>query len=131
MFKKIIHKGFKSVPYLVEQMHFNKDKPEYHNVYISNMRDNYVLVYDGNKWNLAERDTIINDMMDAKSYILSDKFDELMDGLEEYTKVKFQRFLDESDTSVVKDQIKSDIKLLLYNSKQIPENTKQRVINKS
>ena len=128
MFKKIIDKGFKSVPYLVEQMHFNKDKPEYHNVYISNMRDNYVLIFDGVKWVLTQRDELLDDMMDAKSYILSDKFDKLKDDLKDYTKVKFQRFLDESDSDKVKEQIKNDIKLSLYNNKSLPETTKQQSI---
>ena len=36
-----------SIPALVEYVHFNKDIPEYNNVYISNMRDNYVMIYDG------------------------------------------------------------------------------------
>ena len=127
MFKKIIDKGFKSVPYLVEQMHFNKDKPEYHNIYISNMRDNHVLIYNGEKWTLAERDTVLDSMMDAKHFILSDKFDELKDNLGEHTKTRFQRFLNESDSDKVKNQIKNDLKLSLYNNKQMTENTKQKV----
>jgi len=44
-YKKIINKGFKSVPALVDAIHFNKDKPENHNIYISNIRDDYILVF--------------------------------------------------------------------------------------
>jgi len=131
MFKKIIDKGFKSVPYLVEQMHFNKDKPENHNVYISNMRDNYVLVYDGTKWILNEKETILEDLRDEKSLLLSDKYEELKNNLGDYTKEKFERFLDESDSSKVKEHIKNDIKITLYNNKSIPEATRQQIINKS
>lgn len=131
MFKKIIDKGFNSVPFLIEHLHFNKDNPEYHNVYISNMRDNYVLVYDGEKWKLAEKDVIIDDMMDTKNCILSDKFDELIDGLSDKTKTRFKRFLDESDSSLVKEKIKNDIKLLLYNNKQIAENTRHLITNRT
>lgn len=52
--KKILNKGFKSVPTLVEHVHFNKNKPEKHNIYISNIQSNYALVYDGNDWKLRE-----------------------------------------------------------------------------
>lgn len=131
MFKNILNEGFKSVPMLVEQIHFNKNKPEYHNVYISNIRDNNALIYDGEKWMLSEREAIIDNMMDAKNYILSDKFDELKESLEEKTIRKFQRFLDACDTDIVKSQIKNDLKLSLYNNKQISENTKQRLVSKT
>lgn len=127
MFKQIIDKGFKSVPYLVEQIHFNKDKPENHNVYISNMRDNYALVYDGTKWILNEKEAILEDIMDAKSYLLTDKYSELKYNSEDYASVKFERFLSECDTSIVKEQMKEDIKLSLYNNKAIPEATKKQV----
>ena len=34
--KKILHKGFRSIPVLTKYTHFNKNKPEFHNIYISN-----------------------------------------------------------------------------------------------
>ena len=34
--KWLLNKGYQSVPELTKLIHFNKDKPEYHNVYISN-----------------------------------------------------------------------------------------------
>jgi hypothetical protein len=46
VYKRILNKGFKSVPTFVQYIHFNRDKPENHNVYISNMQTNYALVYD-------------------------------------------------------------------------------------
>jgi hypothetical protein len=38
VYKKILNKGFKSVPTFVQYLHFNKDNPQNHNVYISNMQ---------------------------------------------------------------------------------------------
>ena len=51
----IINKGFKSVQELVKTLHFNKNYPENHNIYISNLRDNYVMVYDGKQWEVKNR----------------------------------------------------------------------------
>ena len=48
--KKILNKGFKSIQEFVKIIHFNKDKPEYHNVYMPNWRDkSKILVFDGNR----------------------------------------------------------------------------------
>ena len=42
------------------------------------MQNNYAIVYDGNDWKLKERDDILQQLIDDKTEILSDKFDELL-----------------------------------------------------
>jgi hypothetical protein len=125
VYKKVLNKGFKSVPTLVNFVHFNRNRPQNHNVYISNIQTNYALVYDGDDWKLKERDDVLRQLIDDKKAILSDKFDELLASLDEPTVRKFRRFLDESDQLEVICQIKNDLKLLLYNNKKIPEKTRQ------
>ena len=125
VYKKILNRGFKSVPTLVEHVHFNKNKPENHNIYISNIRTNYVLIYDGIDWKLKERDDILQQLMDDKTAILSDKFEELLTDLDEASIKKFQRFLDNQDDNSVITGIKNDLKLMLYNNRKIPEMTKE------
>lgn len=125
VYKKILNKGFKSIPTLAEQVHFDKNKPENHNVYISNMQNNYALIYDGNDWKLKERDSILQQLIDEKTDILSEKFDELFVKLDDTTIKKFQRFLDYKDEDKIVVGIKNDLKLLLYNNKKIPEKTRE------
>ena len=127
LYKKILNKGFKSVPTLVEHVHFNKNKPENHNIYISNIRTNYVLIYDGIDWKLKEKDDILQQLMDDKTAILSDKFDELLTELDEPSIKKFQRFLDNQDENSVITGIKNDLKLMLYNNRKIPEMTRELI----
>jgi len=122
--KRILNKGFKSVPALVEYVHFNKNKPENHNVYISNMQNNYVLIFDGENWKLKERNEILQQLTDDKTNILAEKFDEMIDRLDEQTIKKFRRFLDQKDDDEVISGIKNDLKLMLYNNKKIPEKTR-------
>jgi hypothetical protein len=47
--KSLLNKGFDSVPKLIEYLHFNKNKPENSNIYISNIKDPYIMVFNGNK----------------------------------------------------------------------------------
>ena len=126
-YELLINKGFKSVPNLVEYIHFNINKPENQNIYISNMRDNYVLVYDGGGWQIREREDILQDMIDNKTDILNEKFDELVDKLDEITIKRFKKFLDEKDNDNVSSQLKKDLKLILYNKKKV-EAVKPRYI---
>jgi hypothetical protein len=128
-YKMILNKGFKSVPELMESIHFNKNKPENHNIYISNLRDNHVLVYNGTEWQLRERDDVLLDMVYIKSDILTAKFDELVDRLDEVTIKKFRRFLEQKDDDDVINSIKKDLKLLMYNKRKMVENTRNRISN--
>ena len=66
----ILNKGFKSIPHFIEYIHFNKDKPENQNIYISNMRDTHLLIFDGEKWQLKEKDDVLQNMIYNKSNIV-------------------------------------------------------------
>ena len=123
--KRMINKGFQSVPKLVEFVHFNKNKPEHHNVYISNMRDNYAMIFDGKKWRLNDRTEVIDQLMDDKKFYLLEKFDELIEYLDEPTIKKFKRYIEQQDDENVKNNIKKEIKFILYNNKNISENTRR------
>ena len=124
IYKKILNKGFMSVPNLVEYIHFNKDHPQYRNVYISNMRDKYALVYDGENWQLRDREMILKELIDDKTDILSLKFEEMIKTLDEFTIRKFTRFLDEGSDDEVVAKIKDDLRMILYNNRRLVESSK-------
>lgn len=125
-YKSILNKGFKSVPKLIEFIHFNKSKPENHNIYISNMRDNYVIIFTGQRWDLQNRDDVIKQLYDDKKLLLEDKYNELKSDLSDVTKKKFGRFVRDNSDDTVMD-IKNDIKLLLYNKKCVPTTTRKLI----
>ena len=122
--KKILFRGFEAVPQLIEYVHFNEKKPEYHNCYISNMQNKYAIVYDGNNWKLEDAIEVINTLRDDSRIFLENKFDEFYDSLDEETKKKFGRFLSEADSNIVIDRYKNDVRLLLYNKRGIVINTR-------
>ena len=126
-YKIIINKGFKSVQEAVKSLHFNKNRPENHNIYISNIRDNYVMIYEGNKWELRNRKETIEELYIAKKDILVDKFDELLNKLPEYAIEKFERFINDVQDDKIKEGILEELKLILYNNKNIPLKTKERL----
>ena len=125
--KFIMKKGFQSVPKLIEHVHFNKNRPEHHNIYIPNMKDMYAMTFDGECWNLIEKSEIIDQLFDDKKLFLEEKFDQFFNSLEDITKKKFKRFLDQQEEDEVKNNIKKDIKLMLYNKRKIPIETRKKL----
>lgn len=124
--KMILKKGYRSIPELIEYVHFNSDKPENHNIYIPNMRDVYVLTFDGKSWILVEREEVIKTLYDEKYYYLVEKFNELKSDLDNITVKKFTRFSGDSGEDVTK-LIMKEIKLLLYNKRDVPVNTRKNI----
>tara|TARA_Y100000813_G_scaffold169970_1_gene132638 strand:- start:152 stop:1018 length:867 start_codon:yes stop_codon:yes gene_type:complete len=120
VYKKLINSGFKSVPKFIEHIHFNEQNPSNQNIYISNMRNSYVLIFDGTNWELKDRDEVIDDMMLGKTEHLIEKFEELVADLSDGAIKKFQRFIDKKDDDKTLNQMKKDIKLTLYNNRFLP-----------
>lgn len=123
--KQILNKGFKSVENLVQTIHFDKDHPEHHNMYISNMKDNYIMMFDGDKWTLVERNDTLQQIYEDEGDYLAGKFEELQNQLDESTLKKFGRFLNDRDSDDTEKAIKQNIKLILYNNRKIAEDTKK------
>ena len=125
IYKKILNSGFKSVPNLIEHVHFNPQNPDNQNIYISNMQNTFVLVYDGEKWDVKDRDDVIEELMYSKTDHLLEKFDDLISELPDSAIKKFQRFIDKKDDDKVVEKIKKDIKMILYNNRQLPMNIRK------
>jgi hypothetical protein len=123
--KCIQHSNF-CIPHLIEKIHFDPEKPENHNIYISNLKNNYAMIYDGIKWTLKDRDDVINIILDEKEYIIEQKLEEWLETGENYPDImkKFNRYLEKKENDVVLNKIKNEIKLMLFNNrKMIVQNT--------
>jgi hypothetical protein len=127
--KQILSKGFQSVPKLIEHLHFNKEKPEYHNVYIPNLRNDFAMVFDGDDWALRDRDDVVTQLKDEKAEFISGKFHELLEAgeLNEATIKKLKRFLKEKDEDPADSILKNDIKMILYNKRNMVMATKKSI----
>ena len=98
-FMKCFNHNNMCVPHLVKRIHFNPKKPENHNVYISNIKNKYAMVYDGNKWNLKNQDETIGDLIDVNEGYLEQKLEEWLENGSEYPEImkKFNRYLEKKD----------------------------------
>ena len=100
------------VKHLIEKVHFNPSKPENMNIYISNMKDKYLMVYDGNNWNLANKVEELDRLYEEKEMMLEEWLDSNPDPI---LKDKFVKYLNNKESDDCLNHIKEDIKLMLYN----------------
>ena len=112
------------VPNLIKKIHFNPKKPENHNIFISNIKNNYVMVYDGKKWNLQNRNEAISNLIDDKEIILDQKLEEWIDNGNQYPDImnKFNNYLQKKEKDEILNNIKEEIQLLLFNNRNLIKN---------
>lgn len=121
LYKHILGRGFKAVSEFIEHSHFNSNHPENHNIYIANIKTDYVIMYDGNKWTINKKDDVMEDIIYAKSDFLNLKFQELMDQMDERDIKKFKSFINQRDEDSTMNKLKEELKLQLYNNRYMPQ----------
>lgn len=125
LYKQIMGRGFGAVGEFIEHSHFNSKHPENHNIYIANLKNKYVVFYDGDKWMVSSRGDIMEDIIYAKSDFLFNKFKELCHDMNQSDKDRFIKYMDERDDDKTMDRLKNDISLQLYNNRKMPQKMRQ------
>jgi hypothetical protein len=100
---------------MIEKVHFNPLKPENRNIYISNIKDKYIMLYDGQNWNVANKKDELDRLYEEKEMMLEEWLDS---NPEEELKQKFMKYLDNKDNDECLNRIKEEIKMMIYNSHQ-------------
>ena len=107
--------------YLKCLKHFNKDHPENHNIKITNLRDKYVQIFDGNKWIIEDEDDVLQELYDVNADFLIDVYTELVkqNKIDDLGKVKFERFMKAKDDEDTISGSKKDFKKMMYNNRDM------------
>jgi hypothetical protein len=115
----IFKKCFMSIPSFIKLKHFSKEKPENCNVYISNIKSQYALIYNGEKWTITDKKKLLNELYDDNCEFLTGEYEEKKSKLDHATIQKFKRFLDSKDDDQTINDVKENIKQILYNEKDM------------
>jgi len=117
-YKKCIKKVCFCVMGLIEKVHFNPEKPENMNIYISNMKDKYLMVYDNGNWNLKNKMAEMDRLYDDKETMIEQWIEENKDPeMEKF----FKRYLDLKKDDKTIEMINEEVKLMMYNKKNMIE----------
>jgi hypothetical protein len=121
---KVFRTGFNSPLILTETMHFNPKYPEFHNVYIRSMKEKYAMLYDGNSWTMVMKDDLIDKMYDNKRDYIEENLEDFINSLTNSQRKALQRWMDVDDNFPYIKKVKDDIKLLMYNKREMALNNK-------
>jgi hypothetical protein len=127
-YKKYVSGFFTGFIKFIEKIHFDKNMPENHNIYITNLKSKYTTIYDNEnkKWLTKNKDEIIDNLIRKNYNILDGKCDEFEEKeINEDVIKKFRTFqknyIDEESQKNTKD----NVMLLLYNNRDKVEKVKK------
>lgn len=108
----------KCVKTLIEKVHFNANKPENMNIYLSNIKGKYLMIYKDNTWQIQDKKTQVDDLYDNNEFVLEAWYDEYKQKYPSIIK-SFQRYLQNRDENEVLNNIKEEILVMLYNKRKM------------
>ena len=121
-YQRAFNRASMCVPQILEKIHFDPEKPQNHNVYISSMNNKYIKLHNGERWNLRDREETIEDLFADAEYMLENKLEtwqEEEDPKSERATKKFQIYLEVKEKEALYNKIKQELKFLLFNNRSL------------
>jgi len=114
--KNIIKNPETGIPQLISLIHFNPDIPQNQNVRLKNKKEPYVDVFNGQIWEMRDKDDTINDLIASKKEIADDYFENTLEMQDEQKKKiinsliqsKYESYTDAIDNYVDSIAIQDD-----------------------
>jgi hypothetical protein len=135
---KFLKDRYKGLIDFITYVYFNKSYPENHTILYTNLRSKFGHIYKNNKW-IAEEIDMIADQLNGYSFDkLSEHIDEIKGDKDKA--IKYEKEIEKGDKFVeyytsndATKQSRTNIKKLIYNNKDIIENTikKYKKVNKT
>jgi len=114
-----VKQGFKSAVRLTDAIHFDPEHPENHNIYISNLKNKYAMMFNNHRWEVVTKTELIDKIYSDKKNYIEDNMDKYYNSLTTSQRNSLKRWLDTDDKHKKIMAIKDEIKLLLFNKKDI------------
>lgn len=113
-----IDRVYKSVPAILEKIHFDPNHPENHNIKITNRKLPYASVMGENKkWKTVDKKDAIETMVFNGYNLLDEKYPDNKDNLTNYKREKFEDFQDnfQNEDRKLHKQLRTDVELMILN----------------
>jgi hypothetical protein len=114
---------YQIIPRLIKEIHFNPGAPENRNIYISNKNKNnkHLQIYRDKHWEIENKDTEIDNLINDKETNLSDWIDQKGQKYPEAME-KFNEYLEQKYDEDVSKLVKEEVELVLYNNRHMIKN---------
>jgi hypothetical protein len=124
----LLQRGRMALPYLVEDVNFNPDHPENHNMYISNNKTKVVHIKRNGQWESHKGREIISEVIYDYDYRFFRSFAEGGELEEKYKNASkyYYQYIDITEGAETQRKIEDSIMEMLYNKREMIIATRKR-----
>jgi len=113
---QMLNMPYKMIPTMIEQVHFNENKPENKNILLPNKNENKIKIFTNNRWIYRKKDDILNDLIEGKYFMMDMHYEKICDKIKNKRYETFRNKYDNKDKVVI-DHIKNESELVLLNNR--------------
>jgi len=120
MMNALIQKPHTMIPRFIQLVHFNDNVPENNNIRYPNKNENMLVIFIDKDWKYADKDELIDEMIDNKHSDLDEHFDSVSDKMRTNTKknyIKYSKLLHDKDKELMKT-LHNKCNIMLLNSRK-------------
>jgi len=132
---KILNRQAMGINDLVKLVHTSGKYKKCMNVYITNLQNTIGYMYDEkqNTFIAVNKNELLNDLLDSRMYDIENFYEKLQLKFEPEKANKIKKFIDrmKNDEDCLKDLKKEEIKLILYNNREIISTILPKIENKN
>ena len=114
---KCVNKCYNGIPALFKLIHI--DTPENQNLYLTNIKNPYIYIYNDNKWILNELREILDYIQKEKKGIIEEYMEKNNNKFKKYKINNIKKMLEDYRNGNLEKRYNSKLKLLLINNKDI------------
>ncbi len=115
-----------SIEESIKLVHFNKDLPEYNNVFITNMRDDIGYIFNGKEFISVKKNEMINELIDSHIKEINLSLEKNKNNLNEKYVNRLEKFLDMLNDAGLSDFVKNKIAHDLDDDTKFTDQNNQR-----
>ena len=107
----------KTIPNIIQMIHFDPEHPENHNVKMTNKKLKYAQVFTDNGWVTTSRDKAMDDMIQTGYNVAAQTYSDNKDKIKTSKQCQFENFqmrFEDHDAETMRT-LKSDVDLALIN----------------
>ena len=107
----------KTIPKIIQMIHFDPEHPENHNVKMTNKKLKYAQVFTDNGWVTTSRGKAVDDMIQTGYNVAAQKYSDNKDKIKSSKQGQFENFqmrFEDQDAETMRT-LKSDVDLSLIN----------------
>jgi hypothetical protein len=117
----VLNQGHSCLEYLIKYAHFNEKYPQYQNIMITNLQNDLAYKYNSktNNFDAIKKSELLSELVSERMFDINEFFDNYKTSIDAKMRNNIEKFIENMEKPSYENEKKKDIKIILYNNKEL------------